>query len=118
MMLQFPSSRSLFSTCVLCDEMHFRHVVGVRPDTELADLRVKRKLVKPHGAHDGNKGGLAVQHILLLVDPQSRQLREHVDHFECLEVVDENVGQPQVLDKLHICGDRGVLRSRGGPKGG
>ena len=89
-------------TRILGDEKQFWAVIGVRPDPELAGLRVQGKLVKPHRADEGDVGGLAVQHVLVRVYPQARQLWQHVDHFIRLEVVDENVGQPEVLDELQV----------------
>ena len=62
-------------TRILGDEKQFWAVVGVRPNTELAGLSVEGKLVKSHRADEGDVGGLAVQHILVCVDPQARQLR-------------------------------------------
>ena len=103
--------------------MQFGAVVGVRPNAELAGLSVKGELVEPHRADEGDVGGLAVQHVLVRVDPQARQLRQHVDHFVGFQVVDKNVRQPQVLDKLQVHGDHHLLRgvvagSEGGAKGG
>ena len=71
-------------------------------------------LSKPHWAHDFDQGGLAVQHVLVRVDPESGQLGQDVDHLEGLEVVDEDVGQPEVLDKLHTGGHHHSLRGVGG----
>ena len=118
-----PQISRTFFTCILCCEKQFGAVVGVRPNAELAGLRVKGELVEPHRADEGDVGGLAVQHVLVRVDPQARQLRQHVDHFVGFQVVDKNVRQPQVLDKLQVHGDHHLLRgviagSEGGAKGG
>ena len=96
-------------TRILGDEKQFWAVIGVRPDPELAGLRVQGELVKSHRADEGDVGGLAVQHVLVRVYPQARQLWQHVDHFIRLEVVDENVGQPEVLDELQVHGHHHVL---------
>ena len=40
--------------------------------------------------------------LLLVVDPQPGQLGEHVDDLEGLEVVDEDVGHPKVVDQLQV----------------
>ena len=39
---------------------------------------------------------------LLAVDPEAGQLGQDIDDLEGLEVVDEDVGQPQVMDQLEI----------------
>ena len=39
---------------------------------------------------------------LLAVDPEAGQLGQDIDDLEGLEVVDEDVGQPQVMDQLKI----------------
>ena len=51
-------------------------------------------LSKPHRAHNFDQGGLAVEHVLFRVDPESGQFGQDVDHLEGLQVVDEDVGQP------------------------
>ena len=71
-------------------------------------------LCKPHWTHYFDQSGLAVQHVLVRVDPESGQLGQDVDHLEGLEVVDEDVGQPEVLDKLHTGGHHHSLRGVGG----
>ena len=48
--------------------------------------------------------GLRVEHDLRGRDPQPGQFVEDVDDFVSLEVVDENVGQPEVLDELQVDG--------------
>ena len=102
--ISHPTDQStFFFTCIFGCEQQFGAVVGVRPNAELAGLRVKGELVEPHRADEGDVGGLAVQHVLVRVDPQARQLRQHVDHFVGFQVVDKNVRQPQVLDKLQLC---------------
>ena len=70
-------------------------------------------LSKPHWAHYFDQGGLAVEHVLVRVDPESGQLGQDVDHLEGLQVVDEDVGQPEVLDKLHTGGHHHSLRGVG-----
>ena len=39
---------------------------------------------------------------LLAVDPEAGQLGQDIYDLEGLEVVDEDVGQPQVMDQLEI----------------
>ena len=65
-----------------------------------AGLGVQRKLVEPHGTNEGDVGCLTVEDILLGVYPQSGQLGQHVNHLVRLQVVDEDVGHPEVFDKL------------------
>jgi hypothetical protein len=43
-----------------------------------------------------------VINFLFTVDPKSGELGEHVYHFECLKVVDEDVWHPQVVDELQV----------------
>ena len=40
--------------------------------------------------------------LLLVVDPQPGKFWKHVDDLERLEVVDEDVGHPQVVDELQV----------------
>ncbi len=40
--------------------------------------------------------------LLLVVDPQSRQLGQDIDDLEGLEIVDENVWHPEVVDQLKV----------------
>ena len=63
----FTSHRSveLFFTCIFGCEQQFGAVVGVRPNAELAGLRVKGELVEPHRADEGDVGGLAVPYYTL-----------------------------------------------------
>ena len=65
----------------------------------------------PHGADEGDVAGLAVHHSPTRVNPQAGQLWKNVDDLVGLEVVDEDVGDPEVLDKLQVHGD--VLRVGG-----
>ena len=46
--------------------------------------------------------GLAVVDTLLGVYPESRQLGQHLDGLEGLQVVDEDVGDPEVVYQLQI----------------
>ena len=39
-------------------------------------------LSKPHWAHYFDQGGLAVEHVLVRVDPESGQLGQDVDHLD------------------------------------
>lgn len=45
---------------------------------------------------------LGVEYVVGGVDPESGQLIEDVDHLVSLEIVNENVWHPQVLDKLEV----------------
>ena len=90
---------------LLRDKVELGHVVGVGAHLELAALGVQGELVEAHGADEGDVGGLAVHHRPTCVDPEAGQLGEHVDDLVGLEVVDEDVGDPEVLDKLQVHGD-------------
>ena len=81
---------------------HPAHVVGVTPHLELAPLGVQGEGVKQHGADEGDAGGLAVVDPLPGVYPQPSKFRQNINSFECLQVVDENIGNPQVLYQLKV----------------
>ena len=91
-------------------KQQFWAIVGVWPDSEPASLSVERKLVKPHGTDEGDVGGLAVQHVLVCVNPETRQLWKNVYHFVGFEIVDENVGHPKVFDEFKIHGHHHRIR--------
>ena len=91
-------------------KQQFWVVIWVWPDSEPASLSVERKLVKPHGTDEGDVGGLAVQHVLVRVYPQTRQLWKNIYHFVCFEIVDENVGHPKIFDEFKIHGHHHRIR--------
>ena len=72
---------------------------------EFTDLCVKGEGVKEHGADEGDVGGLAVEHGLLRGYPQAGQLRQHVDHFISLEIVNENIWNPEIFYKFQVHGN-------------
>ena len=72
---------------------------------KLARLCVKRKGIKDHGTDEGYVGCLAVVYSFLGIHPQTCQLGQHFYCLESLEVVDEDVGHPELLDKLKVHGD-------------
>lgn len=76
-----------------------------------SNLRVQWEGVEAHRAYERDVRGLRVQDGVLGRHPQPRVLRQHLDHFERLEIVNEDVGQPQVLDQLQVDRHQGV-RSR------
>ena len=53
---------------------------------------------------------MPVQNLLLLVYPEPGQLGEDADHLVGLEVVDEDVGDPQRVDELQTHGFHVQLR--------
>ena len=78
-------------------------------------LSIQRKVVKPHGTDEVDVGGLRVHYLFISRDPQTRVLWQHlhnlhslldnedsnnIRHLEGLEVVDEDVGQPELFDQL------------------
>ena len=79
--------------------------------SECTNLRVQWEGVEAHGADEGDVRGLRVEDGVLGRDPQPRVLGQHLDHLERLEVVDEDVGQPQVLDQLQVHRHQGVRLS-------
>ena len=81
---------------------HPAHVVGVTPHLELAPLGVQGEGVKQHWADEGDAGGLAVVDPLPGVYPQSGQFGENINCFECFQVVNENIGNPEVFYQLQI----------------
>ncbi len=48
---------------------------------------------------------LTVHHRPARVDPEAGQLWKNIDDLVGLEVVDEDVGDPEVLDELQVHGD-------------
>lgn len=80
---------------------------------KLAPLLIQWKLVEPHWTDECDVGGLAVHHRTAGVDPQTGQLGQHVNHFVSLQVVDEDVGDPEILDELqrhgYVLGQGGVV---------
>ena len=72
--------------------------VGSRPSY----LSIQGKGVEAHGANEGDVCGLGIEYLLAGRDPQAGVLAQHLDHFESLEVVDENVRQPQFVDQLEV----------------
>ena len=65
-------------------------------------MRVKREGVKQHGADEGDVGGLAVVDPLPGVYPQSGQFGEHINCLEGLQVVDEDIREPQTFYQLKV----------------
>ena len=57
-------------------------------------LCVERKRVKSHWTNERDVRGLGVEDVVLGRDPEPGVLREHLHHFESLEVVNENVWKP------------------------
>ena len=49
-----------------------------------------------------NDNRLPVVNLLPIVNPQSGQFGEDIDHLEGLEVVNEDVGNPEVVDQLQV----------------
>ena len=45
---------------------------------------------------------LPVINFFFAVDPKSGQLWEDIDDFKRLQIVDENIGKPQVVDQLKV----------------
>ncbi len=45
---------------------------------------------------------LPVVNLFFVIDPQTGQLGEHVDHLERLQVVDENVWHPKIVNQLEV----------------
>ena len=71
-------------------------------------LSVKRKVVKPHGADEVYLRGLGVHDVLVPGDPQPGVPLQHAHHLECLQVVDEDVWQPEQVDQLQVDGYEGL----------
>ena len=69
---------------------------------ELACLSVEGETVEDHGTDEGDVCGLAVVDPLPRVHPETSELGEDLDCLECLEIVDENVGNPEVIYQLQI----------------
>ena len=70
-------------------------------------LLVERELVEGHGADEADVSGLAVEHHLFCVDPETGQLGKDVNDFVGLDVVNKDVWEPEVLHKLQVHGDEG-----------
>ena len=58
--------------------------------------------IKDHGANESDVCGLAVVDSFPSIDPKTSKLRKYIYCLECLEVIDENIGNPEVLDKLQV----------------
>ena len=101
------AASSYLAYLVKFDEIHL----------ELADLRVKGERVKEHRADESYVSRLAEEkdfHRSEISDkkpvidplppiyPEAGQLGEDVDHPESLEVVDEDVRDPQAVDQLKV----------------
>ena len=69
---------------------------------KFAYLSIKRESIKDHGADEGDVGGLAVVDPLVPVNPQASKLGENRNSLEGLEVVDEDVGNPETVDQLKV----------------
>ena len=54
---------------------------------------------------------LGAGHLLLSVYPETSKFGEDVYDFVGLYIVDEDIGQPEVLHKLQVHGDQGRLLS-------
>ena len=76
-----------------------------------SNLRVQWEGVEAHRAYECDVRRLRVHDGVLGRDPEPRVLRQHLDHLERLEIVDEDVGQPQVLDELQVDRHQGVRSS-------
>ena len=101
------AASSYLAYLVKFDEIHL----------ELADLRVKGERVKEHRADESYVSRLAEKKKIFtgrriqtkpVIDPlppiypEPSQLGEDVDHPESLEVVDEDVRNPQAVDQLKV----------------
>ena len=69
---------------------------------KFAPLGIQGEGVKQHGADEGDAGGLAVVDPLLGVYPKTGKFGEDVNCFECLQVVDENIGNPKAFYQLQV----------------
>ena len=68
----------------------------------LSYLRVEGKRVESHRAYEGDMRGLRVHDVFTSRDPEPGVFAQHLDHLESLEIVDENVGQPELVDELEV----------------
>ena len=53
--------------------------------------------------------GLGVHNVLVPGDPQPRMSLKHAHHLERLEVVHEDVGEPEQVDEFQVDGDEGLV---------
>ena len=44
-------------------------------------------------------------------------MTQNLNHLECLEVVDKDIGEPEMVDQLQVHGDHGVHAVAGGHVG-
>ncbi len=73
-------------------------------------LCVKWKGVEAHWTDECDVSGLRVEYVVVGGNPKTRMFGQHFHHFECFEVVYEDVRKPQLVDQLQIDGDHGVWR--------
>ena len=78
---------------------------------DLTHLCVQWKRVKSHRADESDVRGLGVEDVVLRGDPEAGVLGQNLHDFESLEIVDENVGQPKLVDQLQVHRDQSVRRT-------
>ena len=106
-----------------CRSEEFTLIKWIERTKLLIYLSIQRKVIKPHGTDEVDVGGLRVHDLFISRDPQTRVLWQHlhnlhtlldsedsnnIRHLEGLEVVDEDVGQPELFDQLQVDGNESV----------
>lgn len=66
--------------------------------------------VETHWTDEGDVGGLRVEDVVVGSNPKARVLRQNLHHFERLEIVDEDIWKPELINQLQIDRDHCVGR--------
>ena len=74
-------------------------------------LRVQREGVEAHRANESDVSSLGIKHVVVGGNPQTSVLGQHFHHLEGLEVINEDVWKPQLIDQLQVHRDHGIWRS-------
>ena len=83
--------------------LHLPHVVDVHvcgANSELANVLIKRISLKPHWTQEGDLSELIVEHISAIYDPHTSQAVQNLSAVEAFQIVNEDVGCPQVIQEL------------------
>ena len=73
-------------------------------------LRVQREGVEAHRANESDVSSLGIKHVVVGGNPQTSVLGQHFHHLEGLEVINEDVWKPQLIDQLQVHRDHGIWR--------
>ena len=70
-------------------------------------LCIQGEGIEPHWANESYVSGLRVENVIICGDPQTSMFGQDLHHLKGLEVINEDIWKPQLVDQLQIDRDHG-----------